>query len=29
LQMDGHSASHPVGGSCTMPRPIIVWTFTM
>jgi hypothetical protein len=23
LQMDGHSASHPVGGSCTMPRPII------
>jgi hypothetical protein len=23
LQMDGHSASHPIGGSCTMPRPII------
>jgi hypothetical protein len=23
LQTDGHSASHPEGGSCTMPRPIV------
>src|SRR5579862_4871158 len=23
LQMDGHSASPPEGGSCTMPRPMI------
>lgn len=28
-QMGGHSASHPEGGSCTVPRPIFGWTFTM